>query len=459
MRAFLGGRLAPRREVTATDVERAVPWIVRDATFAELMNVLTSGTLLCAFAVALGASNTVVGLIAGIAPLCQVLQLSATAVVETLRARKAMALVSAVVGRTMWLAVAGAALLPVGPGRLAVLLVALGLRAAINSHYICAQNSWMRDLLPDGSMGDFYARRMRASYLAGMVAGLAGGLMVDLFAKATGHAMHGYAFLFVVAFVFGEAAVLMALKVPEPELPPPTGEPLHGRLLAPLRDVNYRRFLAYIASWNLTSGMAAPLFTIYLLRRLGYPLSWVVVLEAAGKVAHLLTLGLWGRLADRHSSRSVVAVAQPFYWVSLLLWPLAGFLGGATPVTLVVVAAIFIVNRVAAAGTDIGNATLAMQLAPRGGATSYLAVRSLVMNPASFVAPVLAGALTDLLARVPVLRAHALDLALVTAALVGIVSAVLLRRVTQEGASAHRAVLADIAVALTSRWRDEPGDR
>jgi MFS family permease len=308
-------------------------------------------------------------------------------------------------------------------------------------------------------MGDFFARRMRSSYLAGLLAGLGGGLMVDLFARATGQAAHGYAFLFVVAFLFGEAAVLMSLRIPEPELPPPTGEPLRARLLAPFRDLNYRRFLTYIASWNLTSGMAAPLFTIYLLRRLGYPLSWVVILEAGGKIAHLLVLGLWGRLADRHSSRSVVAVAQPFYWASLLLWPIAGLLGGATPLTLAVVAVIFIVNRVAAAGTDIGNATLAMQLAPRGGATPFLAVRGLVMNPASFVGPVLAGALTDLLARVPAIGAHALDLALVGAALVGVVAAVLLRRVAQDGASTHRAVLADIAVALTSRWRDERGDR
>ncbi|HEY3357248.1 MAG TPA: hypothetical protein VGQ83_28620 [Polyangia bacterium] len=453
MRDLLRAQLAPRRDVGAAELARAAPWIVRDATLAEVMNVLTSGTLLCAFAVALGASNTVVGLVAGIGPLFQALQLTATALVEKLRARKAMTFVSAVVGRAMWLVVAIAALLPASPTRLAVLLAALGLRAAINTYYICAQNSWMRDLIPDGSMGDFYARRMRASYLAGLVAGLAGGFMVDLFAHGTGQPLHGYALLFVAAFVFGEAAALTTLKIPEPELPPPTGEPLHGRLLAPLRDGPYRRFLAYIAAWNLTSGMASPIFTIYLLRGLGYPLSWVVILEATGKIAHVLTLGMWGRLADRHTSRSVVAAAQPFYWASLLLWPLAGLLGGARPVTLAVVAAIFVVNRAAAAGIAIGNNTLAMQLAPRGGATPYLAVRSLVMNPVAFVAPVLGGAITDLLGRVPALRGWALDVALAAAALVAILGALLLRRVSQEGASDLRTVRADL-------WRElRPGRR
>jgi hypothetical protein len=444
--------MAPQPDVTPSELARAVPWVVRDATLAEVMNVLTSGTLLCAFAVALGASNTVVGLIAGVAPLFQVLQLPATALVERLRRRKAVAFTAAVAGRVLWLVVAAAALLPLGRGRVAVLLAALGLRAAVNAYYICAQNSWMRDLIPDGSMGDFYARRMRASYLAGLLTGLAGGFLVDATGRLGAAPTTGYAFLFVTAFVFGEAASLMMLRVPEPAMPPPTVARLAPRLMAPVRDGNYRRFLLYLGAWNLTTGMATPLFTIYLLRRLGYPLAWVVLLEAAGKLAHLFTLGIWGRLADKHSSRAVVAAAQPLYWVSLLLWPVAGLLGPATPLTLVLIAGIFVVNRTAAAGIGIGNNTLAMQLAPRGRATPYLAVRSLVMNPVTFIAPVLGGAAADLLGRVPALaRVGALDIVLVSAALVGVLSAVLLRGVTQEGAAPLRTLGADFVTDTCAR--------
>jgi MFS family permease len=438
-------------EVAPADVRRAVPWIVRDATLAEVMNVLTSGTLLCAFAITLGASNTVVGLVAGIAPLMQVLQLSATALVERLRWRKALSFAAALLGRALWLVVAAAALWPAGPGRVGVLLAALALRAAVNAYYVCAHNSWMRDLIPDGSMGDFYARRMRAAYLAGLVTGLVGGFLVDGFGRLGAGPTTGYAVLFVAAFGFGELAALTMLRVPEPALPPPTAAPLASRLWRPVRDRNYRRFLGYLAAWNLTTGIATPLFTIYLMRRLGYPLSWVVLLEAAGKLAHLATLGLWGRLADRHSSRSIVAAAQPLYWLSLLLWPVAGLLGARTPATLVLVAMIFIVNRTAAAGIAIGNNTLGMQLAPRGGATPYLAVRSLVMNPVTFVAPVLGGLAADLLGRVGLPGGGALDLVLVGAALVGVASAVLLRGVAQDGAAPLRALGADLIQGLYAR--------
>ena len=70
-------------------------------------------------------------------------------------------------------------------------------------------------------------------------------------------------------------------------------------------------FLGYFALWNLTTAMATPLFVVFMLRRLDYSMTWVVLLEGAGKLAHLATLGIWGRLADRHSSRAVIAAAQP----------------------------------------------------------------------------------------------------------------------------------------------------
>jgi hypothetical protein len=452
--------LRPVASLAPGDVERAVPWIVREATLAEIMNTLTTGTLLCAFAVALGATTTVIGVIAGIAPACQLLQLAATALIERTRRRKAVAVIAAAVGRALWLTVALVALLPAGPTRMVLLCAVLAVRAGTNAYYLCANNSWMRDLLPDRTMGEFYSRRMRASYAAGLVTGIAGGLVVDAAtgARLFGGALGAYAVLFAAATVAGELGTLALVRVPEPRLPERPREPLHGRLLAPIRDANFRRFLGYFGLWNFTTAMAQPLFVVVMLRRLGYSVLVAVLLEAAGKLAHLATLGVWGRLVDRHSSRSVVAAAQPLYWVSLLLWPLAGALGAHSAITPALIGGIYVINRVAAAGIAIGNNTLAMQLAPRGGATAYFAVRGLVANPVSFVAPVLGGLLVDAGARVPFLAGgRNLDVVLLLAALVGILSAVALRGVVQAGSTPPRAVAADFINRVRACLRRRDG--
>jgi hypothetical protein len=438
-------RMEPRRDLSEAEIRESLPWVIRDATASEVMNTLTSGTLLCALAVVLGASNTVIGLIAGIAPLMQLVQLHATHVVERRRNRKRLALTSAVAARALWLAVAAASLLPLGRSRVGVLLALLALRAGVNAYYICSSNSWVRDLVPDRTMGDFYARRMSSAYLAGLLTGVAAGWIIDASTagRLFGSALGAFAFLFAVATVAGEIAALMMVKVPEPEMPPPSGENLASRLGAPLRDANYRRFLCYLGAWNLTLGIATPLLTVLLLRRLGFPILWVVLLEGAGKAAHLLTLGVWGRLADRHSSLSTVAAAQPLYFATLFVWPLVGWLHAPRAATLALIAAVYVVNRVAAAGISIGNMTLAMQLAPRGGATPYLTLRSLIMNPVTFVAPVAGGAVADLIARVPALaRVGGVELTLALAALIGVGCGVLLRGVSQEQSAAPREVRA-----------------
>lgn len=416
--------------LSAESLDRSVPWIIRDATLAEVMNTLTTGTLLAAMSLAVGCSVTVVGLISGIGALFQMFQLAATILIERTRKRKTIALVAAVTSRSLWLAAAAVLLFTTGATRVWALVGVLAVRAMINAFYICASNSWMRDVVPDATMGDFYARRMRSSYVAALLTGLVAGFLINesTAGRLFPDAITGYAFLLVCAFAAGELAAFATSRVAEPPMPEKRTGVLEA-LSAPLRDPRYRSFLAYLAAWNLTTAMAAPLYTVFLMKRLGYPILWVVVLETAGKLVHLATLGPWGRLADARGSRAVVAMAQPLYWVSLLLWPVAGLLGGHARITPVIIAGIYVLNRAAAAGIGIGNNTLAMQLSPRGRASGYLALRSQVTNPVLFIAPLGAGLLVDCLDRIPWFAGgKSLDVVLLLAALAGIASAGLLRR-------------------------------
>jgi hypothetical protein len=411
-------------------LDRSVPWIIRDATLAEVMNTLTAGTLLASMSLAVGCSVTVVGLISGIAALFQVFQLAATVLIERTRQRKTIALISAVSSRALWLVAAGVLLFTTGKTRIWALVGVMAVRAVINAFYICASNSWMRDVVPDATMGDFYSRRMRSSYLAALLTGLVAGFIVNqsTAGRLFPDAISAYAFLLVCAFAAGELAAMAMSRVAEPAMPERRTRLLEA-LSAPLRDARYRSFLAYLAAWNVTTAMAAPLYTVFLMKRFGYPILWVVVLETAGKLVHLASLGPWGKLADARGSRHVVAMAQPLYWVSLLLWPVAGVLGGHARITPVIIAGIYVLNRAAAAGIGIGNNTLAMQLSPRGRASGYLALRSQVTNPVLFLAPLAAGLLVDGLDKLAWFKGgRSLDAVLLLAALFGIASAALLRR-------------------------------
>ena len=86
-----------RSEETLTEekVQLALKNIIRDGVASQAMGILTGGAFLIAFAVKLGASNFVIGLLAAIGPLSQLLQLPSIFLVEKIRNRRLITVIAA----------------------------------------------------------------------------------------------------------------------------------------------------------------------------------------------------------------------------------------------------------------------------------------------------------------------------------------------------------------------------
>src|SRR5436853_6106999 len=73
---------------TSEVAERASRLVLYDALTHEAMGALTTGVFLVGFAVAIGASNFAIGVLAAIPFLAQLLQIPAVALIERWRARR-----------------------------------------------------------------------------------------------------------------------------------------------------------------------------------------------------------------------------------------------------------------------------------------------------------------------------------------------------------------------------------
>jgi hypothetical protein len=77
--------LQPKPSLAEREVDRGLRLLVLDGAASQVMAALTGGALLVAYALKLGASNKVIGLIAALGPLTQVMQLPAILLVERSR--------------------------------------------------------------------------------------------------------------------------------------------------------------------------------------------------------------------------------------------------------------------------------------------------------------------------------------------------------------------------------------
>ena len=381
-------------KIPPEEVQKGLKTIVKDAMASQAMATLSTGTFLVAFALELGASNLVIGILAGLTPLLQILQLPSIYLVEKIRNRRKIIVVSSLIGRVFLLLIAAIPFLFNPSFGLFFLILFLALNSAFAALASCSWNSWMRDFLPQESLGALFAKRTALSTILGIVLSLLGAYFIDqsdvLF---PGNPTWVYSILFVMAFLSGILGSYYMSRIPEPPLVP-SGLNLMKLISIPFKDGNFRNLIKFLGTWNFAVNLAAPFFTVYMLRRLEIPMSMVIILLTVSQVANILLLKTWGKISDQYSNKTVLAICGPLFIFTILLWTFTTF-----PekhfLTMPMLFMIHIFMGASTAGISIASGNIGLKLAPHGGGLAYLAVISLVNSVAAGIAPILGGVFAD----------------------------------------------------------------
>jgi MFS family permease len=380
------------------DPARTFKLVLYDGLASEAMGSLTTGVFLAGFAVELGASNFAIGVLASVPFFVQLLQIPAVFLVEQVRARRAISVWASGIGRLFLL---GAALAPLLASQAAIVALTsfLAIHQGMGAISGCAWNSWMRDLVPDSEQGRFFGRRTAATTSLSIALAFLGGAVVDVWKNYVPHkAALGYSCLFALSGLIGLYGVFLLSITPEPPMPavPKHSHPL-GIISAPFRDRNFRRLIAFLASWNFSINLAAPFFTVYMLKTLGYPMTTIMVLTIVSQLSNLAALGIWGALIDRFSNKAVLGVCAPLFLACIFAWSFTG-LPSIQALVFYGLVAIHILMGISTAGVALASNNLAMKLSPSGEATSYLAANGVATSVCAAIAPIVGGLGADFFA-------------------------------------------------------------
>ena len=384
------GWLRPKDSLDEADVTKGLRMLMSSGICAQTMVVLTGGAFLVAFALLLGASNKIIGMLAAIGPLSQLLQLPSIFVVDRTGLRKALFVISAFFSRLSLVIVAIIPWLVPEEHRLMVFVAALLFHSGLGSVSGCAFNSWIRDLIPEDIMGRYLAKRMAASIAVGAILSLIAGVGVDFYRRYVTPEIGAYSILFLIGAISGLLGVYFFVRTPEPKMAPAPKAGVIAVLSRPFKDRKFRPLLIFLATWNFAVTMASPFFVVYMLKRLELNMTWVMGLAVLSQMVNVLFLKLWGKLADRFTNKSVLAASGPMFMISTLLWvfttmPEKHFL------TIPLLIIIHALAGMSTAGVTLCAGNIALKTAPRGAATSYLATNAIISGLAATAGPLLAG--------------------------------------------------------------------
>lgn len=386
--------LRPKEHVAEEEVQTGLRALLYDGVCSQVMGAFTGGAFLVAFALSLGASNIVVGLLAAVGPLTQVLQIPAIFLVDRTGLRKTLVVLNSFFSRLCWLAVAALPWVVPAEQRVAVLMMCLFLYFGLGTISGCAFNSWMRDFIPQNILGSYSGKRLAIATAVGAVLTLVAGFGIEVGKRTLPDPHVSYSILFMLGGIAGLIGVYFLARIPEPRMAPHVPRGIFTVLAEPLREFNFRRLLVFLGSWNFAVNLAAPFFVVYMVMRLGMSLGVVLSLSVLSQLINVMFFRIWGRLADRFSNKSVLGVSGWIFILSIFLWPFLT-LPEKHMLTMPLLIAIHVLAGISTAGINLCAGNIALKAAPQGKATAYLAALALINGVAATIAPILAGLAAD----------------------------------------------------------------
>ncbi len=186
-----------------------------------------------------------------------------------------------------------------------------------------AWSSLMGDLVKQEIRGQYFGRRNMLIGLAGVITTLAAGFLIGFL---------GFSFVFLIGLAAGILAIFYFMRIYEPpvhriyhykhEFPHP-----RNWTFAIKSNMSLVVFTIYTTSFNFAVELAAPFYTVYMLKDLGFSYEVFSIIVILGAVARLASFKYWGRLNDKFGSKRILIVTGvfscfiPFGWIfSTTVW-------------------------------------------------------------------------------------------------------------------------------------------
>lgn len=188
-------------------------------------------------------------------------------------------------------------------------------------------NSWMGDLVPSGSRGDYFGRHGRVSSFCA-VAALVGAAVTLHVGRAGGWEWGAYGAVFGAALLARLASAGAFLRMRDVPLSPPTDAErfTFWDFVRRTGRSNFAKFTFFVAAIMGTSFMAGPYFAPFMLRDLGFNYLEFLASSVVFNIAQIVTMHRWGRLCDRVGARRILRVTAvliplvPLPWLVTTRW-------------------------------------------------------------------------------------------------------------------------------------------
>lgn len=182
--------------------------------------------------------------------------------------------------------------------------------------------SLMADIVPTRRMGKYFGKR---SAIVGFTTLACSFIAAWVLNRFSDRVMTGFIIIFAIAIAFRIASWLCYKKIYEPPMRVTPGQPFGFiDFVKETKSSNLARFIIFICLMNFTLNLAGPFQTVYLIDSLKLDYVTYMIILNASALATLLTLGYWGRRADKLGNVNIIKTTAALMPLAPILWIFSG---------------------------------------------------------------------------------------------------------------------------------------
>ena len=361
------------------------------AAFNALSFQIVLASPMILYAKSLGASATVLGIIAGMMPLLVMFQIPAASHVNRVGYRRFV--LAGWSTRVTFIFII--ALVPLtgafltAANRLALLLALLfcfNLSRGISS---CAWLPWITVLVPAALRGKYLVRDAAVQNVASFVT-----FLISAACLAGQTRPWQFAVLFTFSAIMGAVSLVFLKRIPDVPTPQETTRPVtRVPWLEMMRYVPFRKLLRTAVAWSVAYGGMTAFTVAFLKAQSNMAEGKILLVTSTAFLGGLSSFWLLESRLDRLGSKPVLGFSFTVWIVVLAGWLMLA--GRVFPVALTNVLLLQFFMGLLAALVSMSNTRLAMAIIPAMGRNHFFAIYSVVNNVALGLAPIAWGLLID----------------------------------------------------------------
>ncbi len=297
--------------------ERSLKNSFWDGFFASI-NLGFSQNYLIPFALLLKASSLQIGILSSLPQLFgSFSQILSPDIVERIRRRVKFIAWAVFLQAFLWFLIAFLPFLPIE--KTILYIIFLTINTSFGAAATSPWQSLMSDTVKRERYGEYFAWRGKILGFVTLLASFSAGFLLFFF--SANKILGFFLVFFIASLTRGISGYFLSRMVDIPLTVKPERRFSYFQFIKRLPESNFVKFTLFVSGMNFATFIAAPFFSVYMLKKLDFAYSTYTLITTSSTLASLLTLPFWGRYADRYGNARILKASAlllpfiPFLWL------------------------------------------------------------------------------------------------------------------------------------------------